>query len=158
MDTHWRPVPWHRPQFTKKVRYLCGLFGHRVTRVAARDGFVEYACACGHSFLKRADAAGTIRHPLVCFFFAHRIVFLTRRAGYAEYVCRDCGHPFCFVADPGTAAVAQPEQLGVVAPCEPLVLLESGRVRRLRAQRPFGRDCRGWGKGNHQGESVRLRH
>ena len=87
----------HRERFAKKVRYACGLFGHRVRAVAARNGFVEYACGCGHSFLKPSGGAHKIRHPLVCFFFAHRIVFVTTRAGYAEYVCRDCGHPFCFV-------------------------------------------------------------
>lgn len=89
----------NRDRFVKKVRYACGLFGHRVTAVASRDGFVEYACHCGHSFLKSSGGAGKIRHPLVCFFRAHRIRFLSRRAGYAEYVCVDCGHPFCF-ADP----------------------------------------------------------
>jgi DNA-directed RNA polymerase subunit RPC12/RpoP len=85
-----------RSQFTKKVRYLCGLFGHDVTPVASRHGFVEYACHCGHSFLKPAAGERTIRHPLVCFFTAHRVRFLSRRAGYAEYLCEDCGHPFCF--------------------------------------------------------------
>ena len=41
-----------RLTFQKKVRYLCGLFGHRVDTVATRDGFVEYACHCGHTFLR----------------------------------------------------------------------------------------------------------
>ena len=85
-----------RAQFAKKVRYLCGLFGHRVRAVGERDGFVEYACHCGHSFLKPAAGASKIRHPLVCFFTAHRVRFVSRRAGYAEYVCSDCGHPFLF--------------------------------------------------------------
>ncbi|HZB26425.1 MAG TPA: hypothetical protein VE379_09855 [Vicinamibacterales bacterium] len=85
-----------RERFAKKVRYACGLFGHRVQAVAKREGYVEYACHCGHSFLRREAAARTIRHPAVCFFLAHRIRFLTRRCGYAEYVCDDCGHPFCF--------------------------------------------------------------
>jgi predicted RNA-binding Zn-ribbon protein involved in translation (DUF1610 family) len=85
-----------RGLFTKKVRYACGLFGHRVSEIASRDGFIEYACHCGHSFLKRDGGARTIRHPLICFFTAHRIRFLARRAGYVEYVCEDCGHPFCF--------------------------------------------------------------
>jgi hypothetical protein len=85
-----------RGRFTKKVRYSCGLFGHRVTEVASRDGFVEYACHCGHSFLKSTGGRRKIRHPLVCFFTAHRIRFVTRRCGYAEYLCEDCGHPFCF--------------------------------------------------------------
>lgn len=83
-------------QFTKKVRYACGLFGHRVAVITARDGFVEYSCHCGHSFLKGAGGERTIRHPLICFLRAHRIRFLTRREGCAEYVCVDCGHPFCF--------------------------------------------------------------
>ena len=85
-----------RERFGKKVRYLCGLFGHRVHAVATRDGFTEYACHCGHSFLKPERAARVIRHPLRCFFMAHRIRFLARRCGFAEYVCTDCGHPFCF--------------------------------------------------------------
>jgi DNA-directed RNA polymerase subunit RPC12/RpoP len=90
-----------RDRFAKKVRYACGLLGHRVTAVATRDGFVEYACHCGHSFLKPAAGARKIRHPLICVWTAHRIRFLTRRAGYAEYVCEDCGHPFCFAGGPG---------------------------------------------------------
>jgi hypothetical protein len=93
-----------RGAFAKKVRYACGLFGHRVEAVAQRDGLVEYACFCGHSFLKAKRGAAKIRHPLVCFFFAHRIVFVTTREGYAEYVCTDCGHPFCFVIPPSNAS------------------------------------------------------
>jgi hypothetical protein len=88
-------------QFAKKVRYLCGLFGHRVAVAATRDGFVEYACHCGHSFLKSDSARSTIRHPIVCVVFGHWIRFVTRRSGFAEYVCRRCGHPFC-LADPRT--------------------------------------------------------
>lgn len=86
----------NRERFAKKVRYACGLFGHRVAAVASRDGFVEYACHCGHSFLRPAAGEVTIRHPLICFFTAHRVRFVTRRSGFAEYVCTDCGHPFCF--------------------------------------------------------------
>jgi hypothetical protein len=86
-----------KTQFTKKVRYLCGLFGHRVAAVTARHGFLEYACHCGHSFLKHAAGARKIRHPLICVFAAHRIRYVTSREGYAEYVCEDCGHPFCFL-------------------------------------------------------------
>jgi predicted SprT family Zn-dependent metalloprotease len=85
-----------RATFHKKVRYRCGLVGHRVHHVADRDGFAEYTCFCGHSFLKARRVTGKVRHPLICFFTAHRIRFVTRRAGHAEYVCRDCGHPFCF--------------------------------------------------------------
>ena len=59
------------PTFKKKVRYLCGLFGHRVRHVATRDGFEEFACFCGHSFLKSVEEAppsrtNRIRHPAVC--------------------------------------------------------------------------------------------
>jgi hypothetical protein len=86
--------------FRKKVRYACGLFGHRVHQVTTRNGFVEYACFCGHSFLKSQAAGRTIRHPLICFFTAHRVRFVTKRCRYAEFVCRDCGHPFCFVEGP----------------------------------------------------------
>jgi DNA-directed RNA polymerase subunit RPC12/RpoP len=85
--------------FRKKVRYLCGLFGHRAQHVATRQGLEEYACFCGHSFLKHARVAGTIRHPARCVVSGHFIHFLTRRGGFAEYVCVNCGHPFCF-ADP----------------------------------------------------------
>jgi ribosomal protein S27E len=83
-------------QFRKKVRYLCGVVGHRVSPVASRDGFVEYACHCGHSFLKPAGGHATIHHPLVCRLRGHWIKYVTRRGGFAEYVCRTCGHPFCF--------------------------------------------------------------
>lgn len=85
-----------RERFTKKVRYACGVFGHRVSAVTRRDGYVEYACHCGHSFLKPTAGEHTVRHPLICFFTAHRISFVGRRGGHAEYVCKDCGHPFCF--------------------------------------------------------------
>ena len=91
-----------RDCFGKKVRYLCGLFGHRVKAVATRNGFTEYSCHCGHSFLKADAGADVIRHPLICFFFAHRIRFLARRGGFAEYVCTDCGHPFCFAEQNGS--------------------------------------------------------
>jgi len=83
--------------FRKKVRYLCNLLGHRVHRVAERDGLVEYACDCGHSFLKRRQVEDKITHPLVCLFSGHFIRFVTRRAGYSEYLCRNCGHTFCFI-------------------------------------------------------------
>ena len=89
------------PTFKKKVRYLCGVFGHRVRHVASRDGFEEFACFCGHSFLKSVEQAppsrtSKIRHPAICVVSGHRIRYVTRRGGFAEYVCIDCGHPFCF--------------------------------------------------------------
>lgn len=83
--------------FDKKVRYLCGLLGHHVHKVVDRDGFREFACHCGHSFLKPEDDQQLhIKHPAICVVSGHRIRFVARRAGYAEFVCRDCGHPFCF--------------------------------------------------------------
>lgn len=83
--------------FDKKVRYLCGLFGHRVHHVTDRHGFSEYACHCGHSFLKVQGDMAHITHPMICVASGHRIRYVESRGGYAEYVCRDCGHPFCFV-------------------------------------------------------------
>jgi hypothetical protein len=88
-------------RFLKKVRYLCGLFGHRVAAVAARDGFVEYACHCGHTFLKEERDARTIRHPLICVAFGHWVRYVTTRERFDEFVCIHCGHPFCFAV--GTA-------------------------------------------------------
>src|SRR5262245_57306925 len=82
--------------FDKKVRYLCGLFGHRVREVTRRDGFVEYACGCGHTFLRSEADLEVVRHPAICVAAGHWIRFVTSRAGYTEYVCKHCGHPFCF--------------------------------------------------------------
>lgn len=94
-----------RGVFTKRVRYACGLLGHRVHEVTRRHGFVECACRCGHSFLQPEAGAAIIRHPLTCILRAHRIRFLTTREDYSEYVCVDCGHPFCFMTGgrPGAA-------------------------------------------------------
>ena len=85
-----------KPLFEKRVRYLCGLFGHRVERVTARDTFTEYACHCGHTFLKAEEDLTLIQHPAVCVTNGHYVRFVARRNGFAEYVCRNCGHPFCF--------------------------------------------------------------
>lgn len=87
------------PGFRKKVRYLCGLFGHRVHKVTQRDGFAEYTCGCGHSFLRpHADEERLIRHPMICVMSGHFVRYLTSRGDYSEYVCRNCGHPFCFAS------------------------------------------------------------
>jgi hypothetical protein len=85
-------------EFRKKVRYLCGVFGHCATEVASRNGCVEYACGCGHTFLKERRQHGKIRHPAVCVALGHYLRYVTSRAGYEEFVCVNCGHPFCFVA------------------------------------------------------------
>ena len=83
------------PAFRKKVRYFCNLFGHHVHRVAERGDFTEYACACGHSFLKANQNLATITHPLVCLLAGHFVRFVERRQGFAEHLCRNCGHTFC---------------------------------------------------------------
>lgn len=88
--------PYDGRAFVKKVRYFCSLFGHDVHHVGTRSGLEEYACGCGHSFLKGAARLAHIRHPLVCFFQGHRIEWFASRGMLDEYVCRDCGHPFCF--------------------------------------------------------------
>lgn len=84
-----------RARFRKPVRYLCGIFGHRVHEVTTRDGHVEHACECGHSFLGAEPAGSLVRHRMRCVLSGHRVRFVGRRAGYSEFRCRDCGHPFC---------------------------------------------------------------
>jgi DNA-directed RNA polymerase subunit RPC12/RpoP len=94
--------------FDKKVRYLCGLFGHRVRHVADRHGLSEFACHCGHTFLKSQSDVSRVTHPAICVVSGHRIRYVTTRGGYAEYVCRDCGHPFCF-AEPVHRPTGEPD-------------------------------------------------
>ena len=88
-----------RITFKKKVRYLCNLFGHRVHRVIRRNGLTEYACDCGHSFLKQETRASIVKHPLSCFFAGHFVRFIERRSGYGEYLCGHCGHTFYFAVN-----------------------------------------------------------
>jgi DNA-directed RNA polymerase subunit RPC12/RpoP len=83
--------------FRKKVRYRCNLFGHHVHHVTERHGFTEYACHCGHSFLKEDAGKEVVKHPLVCLFSGHYVSFTESRGGYDEYRCRNCGHTFYFV-------------------------------------------------------------
>jgi hypothetical protein len=75
---------------------LCGVFGHHVRLVCERDGYREFACHCGHTFLKADRDLTHITHPAICVVSGHRIRYVASRGGYMEYVCRDCGHPFCF--------------------------------------------------------------
>ena len=89
-----------RPTFAKKVRYLCGLFGHRVHAVTERNGGTEYACHCGHSFVHQPDRRQVVRHPLACVLLGHWVAFVETRGRFSEYACRTCGHPFLF-ARPG---------------------------------------------------------
>ena len=84
-------------RFAKKVRYLCNLFGHRVHTVCERHGFTEYACRCGHTFLRRRPGLARVTHPPICTVAGHFIRFVERRDGYAEHRCRNCGHTFGFV-------------------------------------------------------------
>jgi hypothetical protein len=83
-------------RFDKRVRYLCGLFGHHVHRVGERDGGVEYACHCGHSFVRQPDWQSLVRHPLSCVLLGHRVSFVRPRDRFREYACVTCGHPFLF--------------------------------------------------------------
>ena len=85
-----------RGQFTKRVRYRCGLFGHHVHAVTERDGGTEYACHCGHNFVHQPARRDLVRHPLLCVLFGHWVSFVVTRAGFSEYACRHCGHPFLF--------------------------------------------------------------
>jgi 4-hydroxybenzoate polyprenyltransferase len=83
-------------KFKKRVSYLCGLFGHRVHVVETGSKSTEYACQCGHSFLKGQRALTVIRHPLTCVAFGHHLTVNEIRGEWAEYLCLRCGHPFCF--------------------------------------------------------------
>jgi DNA-directed RNA polymerase subunit RPC12/RpoP len=82
--------------FTKKVRYLCGLFGHRVHAVTERGGGTEYACGCGHTFVHQPGDQDVVRHPMACVLLGHWVSFVGARGGWSEYACRTCGHPFLF--------------------------------------------------------------
>jgi DNA-directed RNA polymerase subunit RPC12/RpoP len=83
-------------KFAKRVSYGCGLLGHRVHVVATGSRVTEYACLCGHSFIKAMRGMTIIRHPLACVALGHFVKAHEIRGEWAEYVCRRCGHPFCF--------------------------------------------------------------
>lgn len=83
-------------KFKKKVNYFCGLFGHRVHVVQTRSKATEYACRCGHSFLKTQRELTVIQHPLSCVVLGHLVTVNEVRREWIEYVCIRCGHPFCF--------------------------------------------------------------
>jgi DNA-directed RNA polymerase subunit RPC12/RpoP len=89
----------NRTNFTKRVNYGCGLRGHRVHVVANGLRGTEYACLCGHSFVKTTSAMTIIRHPLACIVQGHLLKINEVRGEWAEYVCCRCGHPFCFKVD-----------------------------------------------------------
>lgn len=83
-------------KFKKRVNYACGLLGHRVHVVETGAKATEYACRCGHSFLKKETALELIRHPLSCMLLGHYLIVNQLRGEWMEYVCFRCGHPFCF--------------------------------------------------------------
>ena len=99
LELRWDQTP-RAGVFRKAVNYPCGLFGHRVHQVTERDAFTEYACFCGHSFLRRESGKRKIRHPLICVLLGHFIRFVGHRFGFAEFVCRNCGHPFSLACPP----------------------------------------------------------
>jgi hypothetical protein len=83
-------------KFKKKVDYVCGLLGHRVHVVKKGSTATEYACRCGHPFVKAQADLKIIRHPLKCVVLGHYVTVNDTRDAWAEYVCLRCGHPFCF--------------------------------------------------------------
>jgi DNA-directed RNA polymerase subunit RPC12/RpoP len=83
-------------KFKKRVNYACGLLGHRVHAVATGSKTTEYACLCGHPFIKASATLRMIRHPPACVLLGHFVTLNQIRGDWAEYVCRRCGHPFCF--------------------------------------------------------------
>lgn len=83
-------------KFEKRVDYVCGLLGHRVHEVANGTNTTEYACNCGHSFVRAEKGMTIIRHPLTCVLLGHLVKAHEVRGEWAEYVCGRCGHPFCF--------------------------------------------------------------
>jgi DNA-directed RNA polymerase subunit RPC12/RpoP len=83
-------------KFKKRVNYACGLLGHRVHVVETGSETTEYACRCGHSFVKAQKALNVIRHPLTCVVLGHFVTVNEIRGEWTEYVCIRCGHPFCF--------------------------------------------------------------
>lgn len=86
--------PYAGRGFRKRVRYWCNLLGHRVHIVTGRHGAREYACGCGHSFLRPEPGLTKVEHPLACLFLGHFLRFVERRGAWSEFVCRHCGHTF----------------------------------------------------------------
>lgn len=80
----------------KRPRYVCGFFGHKVHKVIERNNFIEYACHCGHSFLKAQNDMIEVKHPIICLFAGHFVRFVGRRGNNPEYMCRNCGHTFYY--------------------------------------------------------------
>jgi hypothetical protein len=81
-------------RFRKKVRYLCNLFGHKVHPVTVRQSLFEYACFCGHTFVKRAEEGPKITHPVLCLVAGHYVEWIASRRNLSEFACKNCGHTF----------------------------------------------------------------
>ena len=78
------------PTFKKKVRYLCGLFGHRVAprRRRATGSRIRMLLRplIPEGDWTRPVVATRIRHPAICVVAGHFIHFLTKRGGFRR-VC-----------------------------------------------------------------------
>ena len=94
-------------KFKKKVNYGCGLFGHRVHVVRTETETTEYACRCGHTFVRHPEGRSLVRHPLRCVLLGHWISFVDTRGRFSEYACRTCGHPFLFKRAPAALSEAR---------------------------------------------------
>ena len=90
-----------KEKFRKRVRYLCNLFGHTVHPVTERHSLHEYACECGHTFLKESRNASRITHPLICLFTGHLVTQISRRNDLVELLCQHCGHTFLVECENG---------------------------------------------------------
>lgn len=91
----------------KRPRYVCGFFGHKVHQVIERNGYTEYACDCGHSFLKAQKDMVEVKHPLICLFAGHFVRFVERRGNNPEYLCRNCGHTFYYPSSWALTGIAK---------------------------------------------------
>jgi hypothetical protein len=82
-------------RFWKPIDLACGIGGHDVHEVTLRDSFAEYACSCGHTFLRKERGLRRITHPPTCVLSGHRVRLVRELAdARAEFRCDDCGHPF----------------------------------------------------------------
>jgi hypothetical protein len=82
-------------RFWKPIDVACGVGGHEVHTVTRRGPFTEYACNCGHTFLRREGGLRRIAHPPTCVLSGHQVRALRDvGGGRAEFRCDDCGHPF----------------------------------------------------------------
>ena len=83
-------------KFRKKVDYVCGLLGHRVHVVTTGPNTTEYACRCGHPFIKNAERSQSDSSPADLCLGWNFVTVNQTRGEWTEFVCLRCGHPFCF--------------------------------------------------------------